>query len=210
MTQSLNVERKDQTIERDPSRVICRPLIHGVNPARSKSILGRVLKLDDEQTRLLLNEVLRDFADRHINIRAIFNRNFQRVENYIPEDCVLTRERELLIGAYFTMEYSIESAALFNPSIVPHPDQTKLTEGSLRFIMSLRAVGEGHISSMVFRCGTINQDGELAFDPASSFVDTPLVSNPVFDRDLFQPKLKEIGTFNEVAEYIMNHQEIHD
>lgn len=204
MTKSLNIERKSQTIERDPARVICRPLIHGVNPTRTKSILTRVLQLDDEQTRLLLNEVLRDFSSRHINIREIFNRNYHRVKNYIPDECSLIRERELLIGAYFTMEYAIESAALFNPSIVPHPDQTKLTEGSLRFIMSLRAVGEGHISSMIFRSGVITRNGELTFDPASSFVDTPKVSTPVFDRDLFQPKLKEIGTFNEVTEYIMN------
>lgn len=204
MSQKLNVTRKSQTIERDPSRVICRPLAHVANPFRAKSILERVLQLDDTETRALLNEVLRNFSNRHINIREIFNRHYQKIKSFIPDGCSLIRDRELLIGAYFTMEYAIESAALFNPSIVPHPDQTKLSEGSLRFIMSLRAVGEGHISSMVFRSGIIDREGELTFDPASSFVDTPIASNPVYDCDLFRPKLIEIGTFNEVSEYIIN------
>src|SRR5699024_1690884 len=103
-------------------------------------------------TRSLVDQTLRDFADRHEDLRETFINHFNTVRHYIPpETRNFSEGQQLLIGAYFTMEYAVESAALFNPSIVPHPDQSQLPEGSLRFIMSLRAVGEGHISSLVFR-----------------------------------------------------------
>lgn len=202
----LEVKRKDHVIERDISRVICRLLIHGGNPARVKNIYYRILKLDDSETTKLLNKVLEEFAERHKNIRETFHRYYEKVRAYIPsQDGVpLNRDRKLLIGSYFSMEYSLESAALFNPSIVPHPDQSNLEEDSLRFIMSLRAVGEGHISSMVFRSGIIDKDGELTLDPASSFVDTPQASNPEYDRDSFRLKLTEMGSCSNASNYILD------
>src|SRR5699024_6583519 len=113
--------------------------------------------------------------------------------------------QQLLIGAYFTMEYAVESAALFNPSIVPHPDQSQLPEGSLRFIMSLRAVGEGHISSLVFRSGTIDEKGRLEFDPASPYADTPDVNlHPQYERHLFRLKLNEMGSCDRVTHHILD------
>jgi hypothetical protein len=116
------------------------------------------------------------------------------VKNYLPPDAVLSDVQKALIGAYFTMEYSIESAALFNPSIVPHPDQSHLKKGSLRFIMSLRATGEGHISSIVFRSGVLDRDNTFLFDPISDFVETPdLQLDPVYKRNPFQRKLNEMG-----------------
>jgi predicted GH43/DUF377 family glycosyl hydrolase len=205
-TTDLNVKRRDQVIERDSSRVICRLLIHGGNPARVKNIYYRILKLDDSETTKLLNRVLEEFSHRHKNIQETFYRYYQKVKTYIsPQDGTpLQRDRELLVGAYFSMEYAIESAALFNPSIVPHPDQSKTDKGSLRFIMSLRAVGEGHISSMVFRSGVIDNQGELTFDPASSFVDTPKASNPEYEQHSFLLKLREMGTCNDVTRYILD------
>jgi hypothetical protein len=116
------------------------------------------------------------------------------VKKYLPPDKVLSDVQKSLIGAYFTMEYSIESAALFNPSIVPHPDQRHLKKGSLRFIMSLRATGEGHISSIVFRSGVLDRHNKFLFDPISDFVETPdLQLDPVYKRNPFQLKLNEMG-----------------
>jgi predicted GH43/DUF377 family glycosyl hydrolase len=103
------------------------------------------------------------------------------------------------------MEYSIESAALFNPSIIPHPDQSHLDTGSLRFIMSFRAVGEGHISSLVFRGGCLDQDNTIIFDPISEYVETPeLHVDPTYDRHLFQLKLREMDACNEITAYLLD------
>jgi predicted GH43/DUF377 family glycosyl hydrolase len=127
------------------------------------------------------------------------------VKDYLPRDAMLSDVQRALIGAYFTKEYSIESAALFNPSIVPHPDQSHLKKGSLRFIMSLRATGEGHISSIVFRSGVLDRENTFLFDPISDFVETPdLQLDPVYKRNVFQRKLKEMGASNEITDYVLN------
>jgi predicted GH43/DUF377 family glycosyl hydrolase len=118
---------------------------------------------------------------------------------------VLSDVQRDLIGAYFTKEYSIESAALFNPSIVPHPDQSHLKKGSLRFIMSLRATGEGHVSSIVFRSGVLDRHNRFLFDPISDFVETPdLQLDAVYKRNPFQRKLNEMGAGNEITAHILN------
>lgn len=200
------VKRKNQVIERDISRVICRLLMHGGNPARAKSIIKRILSLEETEVKSLLENVLEQFSDRHMDIRKILDQHYRQIRNFLSAEQTssLSRERELLIGAYFSMEYAIESAALFNPSIVPHPDQTGLDDGSLRFLMSLRAVGEGHISSLVFRSGVIDSEGDLNFYPSSTYVDTPDLLNPVYYRHLFHMKLKEMGACDEVAEHILS------
>ena len=118
---------------------------------------------------------------------------------------MLSEVQRALIGAYFTKEYSIESAALFNPSIVAHPDQRHLKDGSLRFIMSLRATGEGHISSIVFRSGVLDLRNRLSFDAISDFVETPdLQQDLVYKRSLFLRKIGEMEAANETATYILN------
>jgi predicted GH43/DUF377 family glycosyl hydrolase len=110
-----------------------------------------------------------------------------------------------LIGAYFTMEYSVESAALFNPSIVLHPDQSHLDKGNLRFIMSLRAIGEGHVSSIVFRSGVLDEHHTFEFDPVSEYIERPdLHLNPTYDRHIFQLKLNEMDACNEVTAHILD------
>ncbi|HEX6981311.1 MAG TPA: glycoside hydrolase family 130 protein [Balneolaceae bacterium] len=205
-TKTLDVRRQDQVIERDESRVICRPLLHGGDPTRIKNIVQRIFQLDEQQTEQMLEEVLNNFISRHKNIREIFNYHFQKVQSFLPaiQNSSISESRKQLIGAYFTMEYTIESAALFNPSIVPHPDQAGVEEGCKRFVMSFRAVGEGHISSLVFRSGIIEKNGDLSFDPESPYANTPVQLNPDYDRHLFQLKLDEMGKNNEISTHILS------
>ena len=117
----------------------------------------------------------------------------------------LSEQRQMLIGSYFLAEYSLESAALFNPSIVPHPDQSDLAPGALRFILSLRATGEGHISSLTFRTGIIHPDHRIEVLTPSGFLTEPRqIPNPVYERALFERKLFELGLTNEFTRRVMN------
>lgn len=199
-----NVKRKRKKILRDMGRVITR--LHLPESAqRISNIIQRILNLPEEEAGNLLMQVLLDFSERHKNIRGIFERHQNEVKNYIPHGASLSEAKRALIGAYFTMEYSIESAALFNPSIVVHPNQHSLEEGSIRYIMSLRAVGEGHISSIVFRSGVLDKDNNFLFDPISDYVETPTLHvDSSYDRYLFQSKLNEMGAANEITTHILN------
>lgn len=206
MSSVVRIKRRNQKIERDIARVICRLYIPGEDPVRVNKIIQRILRLNENEVETILNRLLDNFSKRHKKIHKIFDRHYHQVSNYISSNGSpsLSTEQKLLIGAYFTKEYSIESAALFNPSIVLHPDQSDLAEGSLRFIMSLRAVGEGHISSIVFRSGIIDQEGILEFDPVTPYVDTPNVGlNPYYDKHLFKRKLEEMGNDKEVVNYVL-------
>ena len=117
----------------------------------------------------------------------------------------LSEQRQLLIGSYFLAEYSLESAALFNPSIVPHPDQSDLPPGALRFILSLRATGEGHISSITFRTGIIHADHRIEVQTPTGFLTEPRqIPNPRYEKALFERKLFELGLTNEFTRRVMN------
>ncbi|MBK8020972.1 MAG: glycoside hydrolase family 130 protein [Chloroflexi bacterium] len=199
-----NVKRNRDKLVGDSSRVIARPLLPE-DPQRIARIIQRVIDLPDATADELRARVMTDFADRHKDIQAIFARHLNKVKDYLPADGVLTETKKALIGAYFTMEYSIESAALFNPSIVPHPDQSGVVEGSLRFVMSLRATGEGHLSSIVFRTGLLDSHNTLLVDPISHYVVTPeLHLDAVYDLNLFRLTLQEMGADNEVTRYLLN------
>jgi predicted GH43/DUF377 family glycosyl hydrolase len=201
--QKLKVVRKANKIVGDTSRVITRLHLPD-NRHRISKIIRRILSLSETDAKKLLTQVMIDFSGRHENIENIFARHLNEVKGFLPKDTVLSDIQRNLIGAFFTKEYSIESAALFNPSIVPHPDQSHLTKGSLRFVMSLRATGEGHISSIVFRSGILDRNSKFLFDPVSEFVETPeVVLNPVYNRHLFQLKLNEMEACNEVTDYIL-------
>jgi hypothetical protein len=142
----------------------------------------------------VLGTIFREFSERHRYFREALEKNFEHVAEHSPKSRSLSLERRLLLGAYFTSEYSVESAALFNPSIVPHPDQKGVSKGSQRFIMSFRATGEGHVSSIEFRSGVIDKNHDIYFDPVSHYVETPEIhADPVYDRLQFQQKLEEIG-----------------
>lgn len=139
------------------------------NNNRVINIVRRVEALHENKVDIFLSHVIRDFAHRHKNFEELLMDNFQRVQEIFGELSHYSRNRKLLLGAFVTKEYSFQAAALFNPSIVPHPDQTNLQKGELRFTMSLRATGEGHISSIIFKTGIVNESGMVTLDDSSGF-----------------------------------------
>ncbi len=198
------IKHKKKKIWGDTSRVITRPHIP-LDPHRIPKIIQRIVDLPDTIAEDLLSQIMLDFSERHKDIRRVFERSLNEIKDYVPRDAVLSETKKALIGAYFTMEYSIESAALFNPSIVLHPDQSHLDKGSLRFIMSLRAIGEGHVSSIVFRSGVLDRHNTFFFDPNSNYVERPDVRlNRVYDRHLFQLKLNEMEACNGITDRLLN------
>ncbi len=193
------IRRRENKIERNISRVITRAHIPG-DLSRVSKIINRVINLSESTAERLLKNVMDDFYGRHKNIELQLYKHFEKVKEYLPENTLINDTKKELIGAYFTMEYSIESAALFNPSIVTHPDQNGVRNGELRFIMSLRATGEGHISSIVFRSGIIQHDGKLLFDQPFEFVETPVVLNdPTYDKKLFHLKLTDMKSWDKTS-----------
>src|SRR3989442_2680741 len=133
------------------------------------------------------DEVVAEFSQRHQQIRTHFLESFEQVRELLVTDEELSEQRRLLIGSYFLAEYSLESAALFNPSIVPHHDQTDLPPDALRFILSLRATGEGHISSITFRTGIIHPDHRIeVLTPTTGFLTEPRqIPNSLYEKALF-------------------------
>ncbi len=180
-----------------------RPHIPG-DPVRIKRLIERVADLGDENTHNLLESIFQEFAARHRNFREVLGKNFKRISEYVPKHMSLSVEQRLLLGAYFSSEYSVEAAALFNPSIVPHPDQKGVAKGSLRFIMSFRATGEGHVSSIEFRSGIVDPNHDIFFDPVSQYVATPEIhTDPVYDRLHFKRKLEEMGARDRVMNRLL-------
>ncbi len=185
------------------ARVLVRPFIPG-DPARIVNILGRALAMSEAETEEQLAAVASDFGDRHQNLRAVWRRHFARVEGHVFSGRPLSEARKLYIGALFSGEYALESAALFNPSIVPHPDQSNLADGELRFILSLRATGEGHISSIEFRAGVVHADHAVTLEEPSRFVTAPLLNpNPTYKKSVFLHKLMEMGFENDWSTALM-------
>ena len=193
----IRLRRHELSLLPESNRVIIRPFIPG-DTQRITTIIGRALALTEEEVEVELAEVKSEFDGRHFEIDALLMQHFTKVNQHVFTQRNLSRSRQLLIGALFSGEYALESAALFNPSIVPHPDQSNLAEGALRFIMSLRATGEGHISSIEFRSGQILADGGIHLDPVSRFVTVPeVMPNPSYSKDSFTTKLHEMGFDNE-------------
>lgn len=195
--------RHEVTLLPESARVILRPFIPS-DIQRVTTIIGRALALTEEEVVRQLEEVRHDFAARHFEIEPQLHAHFEKVKHHIFTQRPLSHERQLLIGALFSGEYALESAALFNPSMVPHPDQSDAPEGGVRFIMSLRATGEGHISSIEFRAGTVAQDGGITLDSISRFVTVPgIVPNPSYRKRRFIIKLHEMGFENEHTVAVM-------
>jgi predicted GH43/DUF377 family glycosyl hydrolase len=204
--QKLEVKRKAIKIVGDTSRVITLLHLPGDRHRISK-IIQRIMSLSETAAKNLITQIMTEFSGRHEDIEHIFERHLNEVKGYLPRDAMLSDAKRALIGAYFTKEYAIESAALFNPSIVPHPDQSHLNKGSLRFVMSLRATGDGHVSSIVFRSGVLDRHNTFHFDPISDFVETPdlqLEPDPVYKHNIFQRKLNEMGASHEITGYVLN------
>jgi len=184
----------------DPARVIVRPFKPATEPrdlnptdkTRANHIVERVLALDPEAIASQLDDVLDNFQGRHRNLLETFEARADVMEQALATHGRFSRAQRQLIGAYFLNEYSFEASALFNPSIVPHPDQSDAPKGGLRFILSLRAIGEGHVSSLTFRAGTIAADGSLTVDPTARLASSPRISRRVSNPDGDQIEL----TFN--------------
>jgi predicted GH43/DUF377 family glycosyl hydrolase len=199
----LVVTRQPLQLRSDPRRVIARAFIFGGAP-RLKAIIERVLALSEAESTAALAEVLADYRPRHKDIRGIFRQNFATAAAVHGRLLDVTDQQRLLLGAYFTQEYSLESAALFNPSMVMHPDQIGVRSGSTRFILSLRACGEGHISSIEFRTGTVDAKQVVALDPATRFaIATRPVDEALYDKATYTLKLREMSAHNAIAEPIL-------
>jgi len=168
----------------DPSRVLVRPFKPATEPrdfnptdkSRANHIVDRVLSLDPASVTLHLQDVLENFQGRHRNLLDTFEARADEMEEAFAEHVIFSQEQRRLVGAYFLHEYSFEAAALFNPSIVAHPDQTGAPPGGMRFVLSLRAVGEGHISSLTFRSGSIAANGDVSIDPTVRLASVPKVT----------------------------------
>lgn len=203
-TSSLAVTRRAERFSPEHTRVITKFYRPGAE-RRIGHIIGRVLAMSEEEVVRQLDHVFAEFAHRHRRFRASLLKNAGQIAPWLPEGTELTTERRLLLGAYFTHEYSISAAAMFNPSIVLHPDQSGLEEGSARFIMSFRAVGEGHLSSVEFRSGVLDAECRPSFDPVSPFIEIPEVEvDDRFEKNLFMLKIREMGADNEVSAYVLD------
>ena len=204
MPGSVRVTRDSIVLRPDQSRVLLRPFVPGASQ-RVSDIIARILQLPEDCVGVLLEDITAEFSRRHQNIRQLFQERFEQLRDMLPASAELSVNRQLLTGAYFLAEYSLESAALFNPSIVPHPDQTDLPEGALRFVLSLRATGEGHISSITFRTGIIHSDRRIEVLKPNGFLSEPRqVPNSVYEKALFSRKLTEIGLTREFTHRVMS------
>ena len=186
----------------DDKYVIIRPYVPH-DQSRVSRIALRVMALEESAAEKELKKIRRDFSARHHNFDKILKHQFEAVRTYLPSDLNPSETRKLLIGACFVGERTFESAALFNPSIVAHPDQSEISSGSLRVIISLRATSEGHISTLTFRSGIIDKGGLISIDKVSNLACTAEPkANALYDKTCFIGKLYEMGLENDCAKYI--------
>ena len=189
MSQFHFINRQSLYLRPDPARVLVRPFKPATEPRdlnptdkiRANNIVGRVLRLDAKSAAQQLNDVLDTFAGRHRNLIDIFETRAADMEDALEPHAPLDKTQRRLVGAYFLSEYSFEASALFNPSIVRHPDQTGAPDNGCRFILSLRAVGEGHISSLTFRSGSVAADGSVSVDSTARLAAVPKVRKRTSD-----------------------------
>jgi predicted GH43/DUF377 family glycosyl hydrolase len=200
----MDLKRTDVLIKPNNARVLVRPF-EFADTQRALRIVARVMSLTEEEVDRLVGDLFTEFHGRHQKARQFMLHRFDYARQFLLTDSPLSENRKLLLGGYFTQEYALESAALFNPSIVWHPDQSSLADGTKRFILSLRATGEGHVSSITFRSGIIDAECGIVLDPTPRFVTTPdMETNTQYEKPLFQRKLVELGFANGFVEQVMN------
>ena len=200
----------------DPRRVITKPFVpreevYADGSSRLETMLCRILAMSDDAVDQTLDGVRALFDGRHRDLDEVFGRNFGVVAPHLDRlgetattPSALTNGRRCLIGAYFTHEYSIEAAALGNPSIVVAPDQSGLEAGEVRIVMSLRAIGEGHISSIEFRSGVVTADATVRLDDPSEFATTGERRPHELDKAMFTGKLRDLGMTNDIEERVLS------
>jgi predicted GH43/DUF377 family glycosyl hydrolase len=199
----MRVERNPLVLRPDRRRVLIRPFSPH-SEQQTRNIIARVMALTEVEVRERLERVMVEFRDRHHRLRQFCASRFADVRWYLPMDRRLSEDRELLIGACFTQEYSLESAALFNPSLVWHPDQSGLALGARRFVLSLRAAGEGHISSITFRAGIVGADCSIEVEPGASLAAAAEATpDAAYHKGIFGRKLFELGLQNAFAADVM-------
>lgn len=199
----MELKRTNVILRPNYSRVLFRPF-ELVDSQRKLRIIGRIMSLTESEVDQHLAAVLSDFHGRHQRMRQFLLERFDHVRENLLTDAPVSENRQLLIGSYFTQEYALESAALFNPSIVWHPDQSGLSDGAKRFILSLRATGEGHISSITFRSGVIDSANQIQLDATTRLVTTPeMFPNTEYEKTLFERKLQELGFANGFVEQVL-------
>ncbi len=203
-TNGISIRRTGVVLQPDQSRVLLRPFIPG-DPQRIGRIIARVMSIPEDRVGPLLDEISCEFCQRHDQLDRIFLERFEQVRDMQFTDADLSDQRRQLIGSYFLAEYSLESAALFNPSIVAHPDQSDIPDGALRFILSLRATGEGHISSITFRTGILHADQRIELMlPARYLTEPRQIPNSEYEKGLFARKLLELGLIGEFSRRVMS------
>jgi predicted GH43/DUF377 family glycosyl hydrolase len=200
----MEIEKTTIILKPDPKKVQLRSFEPATEVQRT-NIITRILNLSEDEAEKEFEKINRDFGNRHRNIKEFFLRRFNQVAKYVDDSSALSRIKQMLIGASLSMEYAIESTALFNPAVVWHPDQSHLPTGSKRFILSLRAVGEGHVSSIVFREGILDSENNISLEEPGIFVTPPeVVTNLNYDKVVFQRKIVETDLVGALADNVLD------
>jgi predicted GH43/DUF377 family glycosyl hydrolase len=200
----LHAKRIGPTLVPDNTRVLMRPF-RPTTEDISRRIVSQVMAMSEPEVGRVLGGVMAEFKNRHHAVEEFFQNRFTQVRYLVADKKRLSPKRQLLLGAFFTHEYSPESAALFNPSIVPHPDQSRVPKGALRFIMSLRATGEGHISSITFREGVVSATHRVSLTPPVDFATEPeRKPNVAYEKPLFARKLQELGVLSRFCRCVLD------
>jgi predicted GH43/DUF377 family glycosyl hydrolase len=201
--------RQDVHLEPDPTRVVTRLFVAGQevvggSDGRASGVVSRLLALDEQDVRERVRELTDRFGDRHRDLLGTFRHHAERLADRVDAEVELSDDRWLLLGAAFTHEYAVEAASLCNPSIVAHPDQAAAAPGALRVILSVRGIGEGHLSTLGFRTGTIQSDGSLAVDPPDPYPTLGRTAPSALDRAAFHAHLAAVGDDGETASFVLD------
>ena len=201
--------RSSVRITPDPSRVIAKLFVPGEevpeNASRTAAVIARVLSLNEDQVHAALADTLESFEGRHRDLRGTFSRHFETISHRIPLERPVSNATRLLIGSYFTHEYAIEGAALCNPSMVAHPDQSGLKDDQTRFVLSARAIGEGHLSCIELRTGVVGPGTSIEVDPTTPYADLGRARPPEYDLAQFKTMLSAHADDDEVASFLHRH-----
>ncbi|MEU8081602.1 glycoside hydrolase family 130 protein [Catellatospora citrea] len=207
MTAAELAVRHDVTLEPDPRRVILKLFVPGEDAAlartRASGLVERITALDDDAAARLLDEVMHGFGSRHHELAATFRHHFDLVRHRVSPERELPPTMRTLIGAFFSHEYAVEAAALCNPSMVEHPDQSGLADGQLRVAISLRQIGEGHLSSIGFATAVLGPGGDLALAPRPGPLTVGTRVSPAHRRDLLAAGLNEEAYDDEVSATVL-------
>jgi predicted GH43/DUF377 family glycosyl hydrolase len=205
----VTVRRSTERLRPDPSRVITRMFVPGhegfdQQDSRAGAVLARILAMEEEEAQAAFDDVVARFDGRHRDLLGTFRRHASEVADRLDPARTLSDTRQLLLGATFTSEFALEGAAVCNPSIVAHPDQAGLPPGCLRFVMSFRAIGEGHRSSIAFRTGTLDASGEASIDPRSSLATTGTIAPVPLEAAAFRSELRRLGGDGEDTDFVLD------